>query len=265
MSEPEVPGLSATPLEGRVALVTGAAGLYGRHIAQALAAAGATVVLAARNRDACESVAARLRTSGLQAESASLDLADESSVVELVESVLRRHRHLDVLVNNAVARSGSDIDRTSASDWEQTSAVNSRGLFLMTREAGRRMSEQGSGSIVNIGSIYGMVAPDFGIYGSTGMTSPAFYAYDKAGMVGFTRYAAAYFAPHGVRVNCLSPGGLQTPDQDPEFLENYRARVPMGRLADSDDIKGPVIFLASDLSRYVTGANIPVDGGWTAI
>lgn len=265
MGEPRVPGLSGRPLEGRVALVTGAAGLYGRHIAEALAVAGAHVVLAARGRGACEEVAAELRRAGLQASAVALDLADEASVTAAVAEVVDAHGRLDVLVNNAVARAGSDIDRTGAEEWDRTSAVNSRGLFLMTREVGRQMAAQRFGSIVNIGSIYGVVAPDFGIYGSTGMTSPAFYAYDKAGMVGFTRYAAAYYAPYGVRVNCLSPGGLQTPDHDPEFLENYRRRVPMGRLADADDIKGPVVFLASDLSRYVTGVNIPVDGGWTAI
>lgn len=260
-----VPGLGATPLAGRVAIVSGAAGLYGRHISDALAVAGAHVVLAARDVAACQAVADALAERRLSAEAASLDLASEESIVALTAGVTERHGRIDVLVNNAVARAGLDIPRTTAGDWDTTSAVNSRGLFLITREVGEVMVAAGSGSIVNIGSMYGMVGPDFGIYGSTGMTSPAFYAYDKGGMIGFTRYAASFYGRQGIRVNCLSPGGLETEDHNPEFLANYRARVPLGRLADHDDIKGPVVFLASDASRYITGANIPVDGGWTAI
>lgn len=265
MAETSVPGLTTTPLAGRVAIITGAAGLYGRHIADALAVAGAHVVCASRDAASCEGLATALRNRGLSAEATSLDLTLEDSILSLVELVEEEHGRIDVLVNNAVARGGSDIPRTTADEWDATSAVNSRGLFLMTREVGARMVKAGAGSVINIGSIYGMVAPDFGIYGATGMTSPAFYAYDKGGMIGFTRYAASFYGPHGVRVNCLSPGGLQTEDHNPEFLANYRARVPLGRLAQPDDIKGPVIFFASDASRYVTGTNLPVDGGWTAI
>lgn len=252
-------------LGGRVAIVTGAAGLYGRHIAEALAVAGAHVVCASRDASACDDLAASLRSRGLSAQPAALDLSSEHSITSLAATVHEQHGRIDVLVNNAVARGGLDMPRTTADQWDATSAVNSRGLFLITREVGERMANAGSGSIVNIGSIYGMVGPDFTIYGETGMTSPAFYAYDKGGMIGFTRYAAAFFGPRGVRVNCLSPGGLQTDDHNPEFVANYSAKVPLRRMAGPDDIKGPVVFLASDGSAYVTGANLPVDGGWTAI
>ena len=249
---------------GRVALISGGAGLYGRHIAAALATAGAHVVLAARGVEACEVTAAGLRAKGLEASAMPLDLTSEASVRALRDAVVDQHGRIDVLVNNAVARGGGDIDHTSREQWEMTSQVNSTGLFLMTRDVGAQMVAQGSGSIVNIASIYGVVGPDFSLYGSTGMTNPAFYAYDKGGMISFTRYLAAYYAPHNIRVNCLSPGGLATPDQPAEFVANYEARVPLGRLAGPDDIKGPVVFLASDASGYVTGVNIPVDGGWTA-
>jgi NAD(P)-dependent dehydrogenase (short-subunit alcohol dehydrogenase family) len=251
-------------MSGRITIVSGGAGLYGRHIADVLAVAGAHVVLAARNVDACERVAAALQARGLRASAHPLDLADERSIVSLGESVVAQFGAIDVLVNNAVFRQGSDVRSTTAEDWAATSAVNSRGLFLMTRECGEQMIRQQRGVIVNIASMYGMVGPDFSVYGQTGMTMPAFYAYDKGGMINFTRYLATYYAPHGIRVNCLSPGGLGTDDQPADFVEAYRARVPLGRLADPEDIKGPALFLASDASSYVTGVNLPVDGGWTA-
>ncbi len=126
------------------------------------------------------------------------------------------------------------------------------------------MIQQGSGSIVNISSIYGVVGPDFSIYEGTDMTMPAFYAFDKGGMIAFTRYLACRLAKHGIRVNCISPGGLRDPSQPLAFVRAYESRVPLGRLAGPEDIKGAVVFLASDASSYVTGTNLLVDGGWTA-
>jgi NAD(P)-dependent dehydrogenase (short-subunit alcohol dehydrogenase family) len=251
-------------LDGQVAVVTGAAGLYGQHIAGALAGAGAHVALAARGVEACAEVADQLRARGLSASAHHVDLGSEQSIKDLRAEVVASCGRIDVLVNNAVARGGGDMRHTSAEDWARTSAVNSLGLFLVTRECGEQMIAQRSGSIVNIASIYGMVGPDFAIYGSTGMTNPAFYAFDKGGMVNFTRYLAAFYAPYGIRANCLSPGGLATPDQPAEFVAAYESRVPLGRLAGPGDIKGPVVFLASSASAYVTGVNLPVDGGWTA-
>jgi NAD(P)-dependent dehydrogenase (short-subunit alcohol dehydrogenase family) len=255
---------SSFDLSGRVAIVSGGAGLYGRHIADALAVAGAHVVLAARNTAACQQQADALEARGLSASAHQLDLSDERSVISFCDDVAKAFGAIDVLVNNAVHRQGRELRHTSAEDWRATSAVNSTGLFLITRECGEQMIRQRRGVIVNIASIYGMVGPDFSVYGDTGMTMPAFYSYDKGGMINFTRYLSTYYAPHGIRANCISPGGLRTDDQPAEFVEAYRARVPLGRLAEPDDIKGPVLFLASDASAYVTGVNLPVDGGWTA-
>ena len=142
-----------------------------------------------------------------------LDLTSEESIVRLRDEVVSRHGRIDVLVNNAVARAGSTVRDTSAAEWAATSTVNSLGTFLITRECGEQMIAQGSGVFINIASIYGMVGPDFSIYGETGMTNPAFYAYDKGGMINFTRYLATAYAPYGIRANCISPGGLGTPDQ----------------------------------------------------
>ena len=251
-------------LTGRVAIVTGGAGLYGRHICAALAQAGAHVVVASRDLASCQEAAGQLRADGLSASAHALDQSDEESILGLRDDVVAAHGRIDVLVNGSVHRQGGDPAGTGAADWAATSRVNSTGLFLISRYVGEQMAAQRRGSIVNIGSIYGVVGPTFDIYAGTPMTSPAFYAFDKGGMVNLTRYLACYYGPSGVRVNCLSPGGLGTPDQPAEFVTAYSARTPLGRLAGPDDIKGPVLFLASDASAYVTGANLMVDGGWTA-
>lgn len=251
-------------LAGQVAIVSGGAGLYGRHIARALAGAGAHVVLAARNVDACAAVARELCTNGASAEAVELDLGSEASIQRLRKEVVDRNGRIDVLVNNAVARAGRMVRDTSAAEWAATSRVNSLGTFLITRECGEQMIAQRSGVFVNIASIYGMVGPDFSIYTDTALTNPAFYAYDKGGLINFTRYLATAYAPYGIRANCISPGGLATDDQPAEFVARYRERVPLGRLAGPDDIVGPVVFLASAASAYVTGVNLAVDGGWTA-
>lgn len=251
-------------LDGKVAIVTGGAGLYGQHICAALAESGAHVVVTSRDAAACEARAAALRGDGYAASSHPLDQADEASIVRLRDAVVAAHGRVDVLVNNAVHRQGSDPDRTTAEDWAATSQVNSAGLFLITRTVAQQMVAQRSGSIINVGSIYGVVGPTFRIYGDTGMTTPAFYAFDKGGMVNLTRYLACYYGPHGVRVNCISPGGLRSPGQPEPFLQAYRASTPLRRLAGPDDIKGPIAFLASDAAGYVTGINLMVDGGWTA-
>ena len=252
-------------LTGRIAVVTGGAGLYGRPIVSALAEVGAHVVVAARDVDGCEAVAERVRTAGMSASAHRLDLTDEASVVELCRSVVAEHGAIDVLVNNAVARAGGTIDATSAAEWDATSAVNSRGLFLMCKHASAPMVERGRGVMVNVASIYGMVGADFGIYEGTDLSSPAFYAYDKGGMITLTRHLASWLGRHGVRVNCVSPGGLRTDDQPAPFVASYERRVPLHRLAGPEDIKGVVAFLASDAAQYITGVNLAVDGGWTAI
>jgi NAD(P)-dependent dehydrogenase (short-subunit alcohol dehydrogenase family) len=250
-------------LEGRIAIVTGGAGLYGRPMCAALAEAGAHVVVASRSKEAREDWADQLRSRGFQATALPLDLAAESSAAALCEEVVGRFGRIDVLVNGAVHRQGGDLARTSAADWDATSRINSLGLFSITKACAGQMADSGGGSIINIGSIYGVVGPDFSIYAGTEMSNPAYYAYDKGGMVNFTRYVACQYGPKGVRVNCISPGGLYSGQPEP-FVRAYSARTPLGRMAGDDDIKGAVIFLASDASAYVTGINLMVDGGWTA-
>lgn len=250
-------------LADKTVLITGAAGLYGRHFARAMAEAGAHVVVTSRDVDRAEAAAADLRSAGHGATGLALDLADARDVDRFGRALATEVGSVDVLVNNAVHRAGSSLERTEVADWEATSAVNSRGLFQLTQAVAAPMAERGSGSVINIGSIYGLVAPDFSLYAGTDMTMPAFYAYDKAGMVGFTRYLAAWLGPRGVRANCLCPGGLDS-GQDARFRAAYEERVPLGRLAGPDDVTGALVFLASDAAAYVTGVTLPVDGGWAA-
>lgn len=252
-------------LAGKVAVVTGGTGLYGRPFAEALGQAGATVVVTSRSASAAETTARQLDMGPGSAIGIELDQGVPDSIMRFGAKLIDHCGHVDVLVNNAVHRQGRGIDDTSAADWDATSAVNSRGLFLLTQLITQRMREQGSGgSVINIGSIYGIVGPDFAIYDGTTMTSPAFYSYDKAGMIGFTRYLASALGPDGIRVNCLCPGGLRSGDQDKTFVAAYESRTPLRRLAVADDVTPSLIYLASDASRYVTGVTLPVDGGWTA-
>lgn len=257
-----MPILDNFSLAGKTVVVTGGTGLYGQPFSSALSEAGAHVIITSRELERAQQAASELPgpATGL-----ALDLADPSSIEDFGSKLAAEFGAVDVLVNNAVHRAGGSVESTTAEDWDATSAVNSRGLFLVTQAVGERMVERGSGSIINIGSIYGLVGPTFGIYAGTAMTMPAFYSFDKAGMVGFTRYLAAAWGPSGVRVNCLAPGGLRSEGQPDDFVAAYESRVPLGRLASDDDVTGALVFLASDASTYVTGVTLPVDGGWTAI
>lgn len=251
-------------LNGRVALVTGGAGIYGVHITRALAEVGAHVIVASRNKDLCEEVAAEMSSEGLNVTGASLDLASGDSIRELRDRIVAEYGKLDVLFNNAVARSGGDPSTVTEEDWTSAMDVNSTGFFLSCKFFGEQMVKQRSGVMVNISSIYGVVGPNFNIYEGTDITSPANYAFAKGGMVNFTRYAASYYGRFGIRVNCISPGGFRT-DQPDIFIQNYSKQTPLRRMATDDDIKGAAVFLASDASAYITGHNLMVDGGWTAI
>jgi NAD(P)-dependent dehydrogenase (short-subunit alcohol dehydrogenase family) len=232
---------------------------------RALAEAGATVVVASRNGDACREYAEELRKEELLVEGEQFDQASESSIRELRDRLIQRHERLDVLFNNSVARAGGDFLDITAEGWEQSMRVNSTGLLLACQIFSEPMQKQRSGSIVNIASIYGMVGPDWSIYKGTSISNPIDYHFAKGGMIQMTRYLASFLGPYNIRVNALSPGGLQTPDHSETFVKQYSARTLLGRMADEDDIKGPAVFLASDASRYITGTNIPVDAGWTAI
>ncbi|MCX6031541.1 MAG: SDR family oxidoreductase [Chloroflexi bacterium] len=252
-------------LTGKVALVTGGAGLYGRQIVAALAEAGARTYMAARHLEPLEKLAAEHRAQGLDVRAMQFDQGDEASVLGLRDAILKESGRLDVLVNNAVLRPMKKGFRDDATNFAESMRVNATGLFVITRAFGDVMAEQGSGSIINIGSIQGMIGPDPTIYRGTSMSGwyPDYF-FHKGAIINFTRFIASYYGAKGVRCNCLSPGGFRTDDHPEPFVRQYSDRTFLGRLANSTDLMGIIVFLASDASLYVTGTNIPVDGGYTA-
>jgi NAD(P)-dependent dehydrogenase (short-subunit alcohol dehydrogenase family) len=250
-------------LDGKVALVTGGAGLYGCQIVRALAEAGARTYIASRNLAALEQVAAEHRALGQDVRALQLDQTDEQSIAAVRDAIIQESGTLHILVNNAVARPVKDGYFSDAAAIDESMRVNGTGLILVTRIMGEVMAD--GGSIINIGSIMGLVGPEPLNYRGTDMGGwyPDYF-FHKGGMANLTRFLASYYGPRGIRVNCLHPGGLQMPSHPEAFVNNYSERTCLGRMANDTDLMGSVVFLAGDASAYVTGTNIPVDGGYVA-
>ncbi|MFH0954144.1 MAG: SDR family oxidoreductase [Verrucomicrobiota bacterium] len=257
-------------LKSRVALVTGGAGHIGRALCSALADQGARVVVLDVDGGACRKTAAALRKSHkIAALPLEVDLADQRQVTAVAPAVLRKFGRIDILVNNAamvgalaVKGWAVPLARQRADTWRQALEVNLTAAFLLTQACAGALGRAGHGSVINIGSIYGLVGPDLSLYEGTTMGNPAAYAASKGGLLAMTRWFATVLAPK-VRVNAITPGGVLR-NQPAPFRRHYTARVPLRRMATEEDLKGAVAFLASDLSAYVTGHNLIVDGGWTA-
>lgn len=250
-------------LSGKVVIQFGGTGLLGRALVKSLASAGATLVVASRNRAALAALADTEKAAGRTVLIEETDIGSEASLHALRDRVRDRHGRIDGIVFNAVSRPmkamGDDL-----AIWRESMEVNATGMFATCRAFGDAMAAQpGGGSIVNISSIYGMVGSNPWLYEGTSMTTAPDYFFHKGGMLNLTRYFAALYGPRGVRVNCVSPGGFYN-GQNPLFVERYRQATYLRRMADDRDLGGPVIFLLSDASRYVTGANLAVDGGYTA-
>src|SRR4051812_13686307 len=244
--------MATEPLAGQVAVVTGASGRLGPLWRQALADAGATVV--GIDLEAGEEIEAA-------------DVTDRSALEAARERISERVGAPTILVNNAGIDQPPDPDAAGEETpeaFQRTLGVNLAGTFNATTVFGAPMIAGGRGSIVNIGSLYASIAPEPHFYDHLpGFVKPAAYGASKAGVVQLTRYFARLWGPHGVRVNAISPGGVAG-GQDERFLAKYTARVPLGRMAEPADLGGPLVFLASDASRYVTGHELRVDGGFTA-
>jgi NAD(P)-dependent dehydrogenase (short-subunit alcohol dehydrogenase family) len=264
-------------LSGKVGIVTGAMGLLGAHHCRALAAAGAHVIVADLDGTACAARATLLtRDFGVDALGCAVDVTARESVVALRDVVREQWGRIDVLVNNAavnekVEDAGQGAPKQRFEDyplasWERALAVNVTGTFLCCQVLGTEMAAQKRGSIVNVASTYAMVAPDQRLYrradGTQDFYKSAAYPTTKGAVLSLTRFLAAYWGEVGVRVNALSPGGVEN-GQDPHFVARYAERTPLGRMARPSDYEGAIVFLASDASAYMTGANLVVDGGWT--
>ena len=253
-------------LRGKTAVVTGGAGRYGRQIVAGLAEAGAEVYIASRNQEKCEAVAAEFRADGGDVKSVALDLADQNSIDAMVDGVIRSAGKIDILVNNAVTRCVGGGWGSPLSAYDQSLHVNASAMFYITSLVAGDMKKRNRGSIINIGSMMGLVGIERGNYRGTemGRNPSPIYFYEKGGVVNFTRWAASILGPHNIRVNAVHPGGLMEAHLPEAFVRNYSERTQLGRLAGPEDLKGVIVFLASDASGYVTGTNIPVDGGYTA-
>lgn len=252
-------------LQGKVIIQFGGTGLLGRALVQELASTGCTLIVASRNRPALQSLAERERAAGRIVHIEETDIGSEASLHALRDRVLAAHRRVDGIVFNAVSRPMKTMN-DDLGIWRESMETNATGFFATVRAFGDVMAAQGSGSIVNISSIYGMVGSNLSLYEGTSMTVAPDYFFHKGGMLNLTRYLGSHYGPKGVRVNVVSPGGIYNPDnpQSPTFIERYNKVTMLGRMAQAREIGGAVIFLLSDAATYITGANLPVDGGHTA-
>jgi 2-deoxy-D-gluconate 3-dehydrogenase len=265
-------------LTGRVALVTGGAGLLGSEFCRTLSLAGAQVVVADINNLAANALADSIAQQRGRAIAVETDVTDFDSVRQMVSTTLREFGRLDILVNSAALDPKFDpkhhepglgsgtFEDYPLEAWNQALAVNLTGAFLCCQAAVQPMLEQGKGVIVNLSSIYGLTAPDQRLYqrpGEPAQYKPVYYSATKAGILGLTRYLATYYAGKNIRINALSPGGVYN-GHDDVFVQAYAARAVLGRMAEKDEMNGALLFLASDASIYMTGANLVIDGGWTA-
>ena len=235
-------------LTGKIAVVTGGAGHLGKAMSHALREAGATVIVASREGEV------------------KLDISSMESVEKCFSQILEKHGKIDILVNNAFFCPSDNLETMSEEDWVKGIDGTLNSVFRCTKAVLPTMTGQGSGVIINISSMYGMVSPDPRIYGDSGYNNPPSYGAGKAGIIHFTKFCACQLAEKGIRVNSISPGPFPNPDvqKNSAFVDELCTRVPMGRIGQPEELGPLVVFLASDASSYITGANIPVDGGWTA-
>ncbi len=252
-------------LKGKTAVVTGGAGFYGFQVVEALAEAGATVFAASRNRENNLAKLSPLMEKGYDVRVLEFDLEDEESILKMCDEVYAQSDKVDILVNNAVLRCMKGYSDT-AKNFERSMRANATGLFIISRAFGDRMAKDSSGSIINIGSYMGILGPDYSLYEGTTMNQngvPADYFFHKGGITNYTKLLAGHYGRYGIRANCIEAGGLYS-GQPELFVERYNKSTLLGRMANDTDLKGLIVYLASEASAYMTGAIIPLDGGYSA-
>lgn len=263
-------------LTNQTIIVTGGTGTLGRQYCQTLASAGANVVIADLDMETCDKLAKEITKSGGRAIGVATDISNQTSVQNMVKLTLNAFGHIDILINNA-GISGKFAPQNAAptfenyplEEWERALAVNITGMFICSQEVGRHLSAQQHGAIINVSSTYGLVGPDQRIYKKDSepekvFIKPVSYSATKSAVINFTRYLASYYGSSNVRVNTLTPGGVNDGSLDEEFIRKYSERTPLGRMAQPTDYNAAILFLCSKGASYMTGNNIVVDGGWTA-
>lgn len=243
-------------LTDRIIIVTGGNGLLGKEIISKITQEGGFCINVDVNHETTENLSA-----------IKCDITNTESVDECIKLIINKYKKIDGLVNNAYPRTsdwGNKYEDINFQSWQKNIDYQLNSYFYFTQQTSKYMVEQKKGSIINMASVYGIVGPDFTVYDGTTMTMPAAYSAIKGGLINLTRYLASYLGPNNVRVNTISPGGIFD-NQNQSFVDNYNKKVPMRRMGLPDDISPSVVFLLSDDAKYITGQNIAVDGGWTAI
>jgi NAD(P)-dependent dehydrogenase (short-subunit alcohol dehydrogenase family) len=253
-------------LTNKVVVVTGGAGLLGRQFCSAVAEQGGIAVVADTDGAGATRIAEQLASQYQgRAEAATLDITDRESVTRLIAKLQKQHGRIDAVVNSAYPRNrnyGRKLEEVTYEDFCENMGLHVGGYFLVAQQFGLLFRKQGGGNVVNIASIYGTMAPRFDIYKGTSMTMPVEYAAIKSAIVHLTRYFAQYFKADGIRVNCISPGGILD-KQDEKFLREYKSQCGEKGMLDPQDVTGSLLFLLSDASKYMTGQNLIVDDGFS--
>jgi NAD(P)-dependent dehydrogenase (short-subunit alcohol dehydrogenase family) len=243
-------------LANKIIIVTGGSGLLGKEIISKIREEGGFSINVDINHET---------TSDLSL--VKCDITNIISINECIKLVVSKYKRIDGLVNNAYPRTadwGNKFEDILFESWQKNIDYQLNSYFYFSQQVAQHMVSQKEGSIINMASVYGIVGPDFTVYDGTTMTMPAAYSAIKGGIVNFTRYLASYLGSHNIRVNTISPGGIFD-NQNSIFVENYNKKVPMKRMGLPNDISPSVVFLLSDDAKYITGQNLAIDGGWTAI
>jgi len=256
-------------LDGRCALITGALGGIGQEIALTIAELGGDLILIDQPGLDYDPLKQKISDNwDVSIEFISCDLESENSRMSLIEKIISSESRLDILINNAAFVGDSNLDgwidnfsQQSIKTWNRALEVNLTAAFHLSQGFSPLLKKNSNGSIINISSIYGVVAPDYSLYKDINMGNPAAYSVSKGGLIQLTKWLSTTISPE-IRVNVISPGGVRR-NQSIEFIKRYESKTPLGRMANEEDFKGAIAYLASDLSGYVTGQNLIVDGGWT--
>ena len=243
-------------LKNKIIIVTGGNGLLGKEILKNISEEGGIPI--------CADVNIKKKSDYDQIY---CDISSEESIENLLNEVIKKYNKIDGLVNNAYPRTNDwhlDFEKIKLESWKKNIDLQLNSNFTIIQKVAKLMKKYKTGSIVNMASIYGVIGPDFSIYEGTDMTMPAAYSAIKGGLINFTRYLASYYGKDSININCISPGGILD-DQPMKFIKNYTKKVPLGRMGNPSDISPAVVFLLSEESSYITGQNIIIDGGLTAI
>lgn len=256
-------------LDGKVALITGGAGLLAQEYAIALATYGAVIYLADIDLNRLNAISTTLSDKDIGVNLLSFDVSDEIGWETAVETISDREGNLDILVNNAgYTNHTGEVSYSKPPEsfplttWDDIIKVNLTGSFLGCKVAGSRMLKANKGTIINIASLYGVVSPHHPLYEDSEISQPVAYSVSKSGVISLTKYLGSLWARKGVRVNCLTPGGVFNDHKEP-FITNFSELNPIGRMLDKSELHGAIVFLASDASSHVVGHNLIIDGGWT--